>query len=219
MIKLEDSQISQILPGAIKDMPEIRAMSYAINRAMKKMVHYSKLISVYAVIDELPEEMLNLLAVELRAQYYDTDLDIEKKRTIVKNTLLWYRKAGTPAAVKELIAVVFGTGEITEWYEYGGEPYYFKITTNTTVEEGAIAEFEKIINKVKNARSHLEAIELLRETKVDSYVGAVLVTQGKSVAKETEIEQPIELTREHWETAMSCEIIITQGKSVIVEEE
>lgn len=219
MIKLEDSQITHILPGAVKKTVEVQAMSHAINNAVRKLLDYSKMISVYAVTDNLPEKILDLLAVELRSQYYDENLDIEVKRAIVKSTLLWYRKAGTPAAVQELIATVFGIGEVTEWYEYGGEPYYFKITTNTVIEEDAIEKFEKIIRNVKNARSHLEAIELIRMAEVDAFVGNVLVTQGKSIVKETEISQPIELTREHWEVATVAGLLKMQGKSIIKEEE
>lgn len=216
MIKLEDSQISDILPGVIKDTPEVRALSYAINRAVKKMISYANMISVYAVIDDLPEEILNLLAVELRVQYYDADLDIDIRRKLIKNALLWHQKAGTKAAVQELIATIFGVGEVTEWYEYGGKPYCFKITTDITIEEGAIIQFEKIIDKVKNARSHLESIELIRQTRADGYVGAVLIAQGRSVIKEAE---QIEITREHLDVTMTCEILKTQGKAVITEEE
>lgn len=216
MIKLEDSQISDILPGVIKDTPEVRALSYAINRAVKKMISYANMISVYAVIDDLPEEILNLLAVELRVQYYDADLDIDIRRKLIKNALLWHQKAGTKAAVQELIATIFGVGEVTEWYEYGGKPYCFKITTDITIEEGAIIQFEKIIDKVKNARSHLESIELIRQTRADGYVGAVLIAQGRSVIKEAE---QIEITREHLDVTMTCEILKTQGKAVTTEEE
>lgn len=184
MIKLEDSQIANILPGALKEMPEVQAISYAINKAIRKLNQYAKTTSVYAIIDDLPENILDLLAAELRTQYYDESVDIETKRQIVKNTLNWYHKAGTPAAVRELIKSILGNGEIIEWFEYGGEPYRFKIATNSVMEEDAIKKMEKLIGKVKNVRSHLEAIELIRMAETKTYIAAATVVHGRSVIKE-----------------------------------
>lgn len=161
MVNYKDSEIVQILPENIKNFPEVIALSYAISKAIKKLVDCTKNISVYAAVDELPEKMLNLLAVELRAQYYDEKLSIEQKRTIVKNALLWHEHAGTPYAVEEMIKAVFGTGEVKEWFEYGGEPGHFKIqTVNQSIVNTKAAEFMRILEKVKRKSAHLDEIEL-----------------------------------------------------------
>ena len=127
MIKYTESEMLQVMPEPLKYKAEVVALSYAIKRAIGKMVGYAERASVYAAIDKLPEDILDLLAVELRAQYYDEDMDISIKREIVKKTMLWYHRAGTPSAVEELISAVFGEGEISEWFEYAvktlGEEY------------------------------------------------------------------------------------------------
>ena len=41
-----------------------------------------------AVIDELPERILDVLAVELRTPYYQESMNLETKRNIIKRTLL-----------------------------------------------------------------------------------------------------------------------------------
>ena len=84
MIKLRDSQIAQILPDKLAEIPEVQALSFAISEGMKRFVDYCANISVYAEIDSLPEYALDLLASELNTQYYDTELPIEnngKKQT------------------------------------------------------------------------------------------------------------------------------------------
>ena len=158
MTNFIDSEILDILPENMKGAPENIALSYALKRAMQKWVEYANRTSVYAVIDSLPEKMLDVLAIELRTQYYDTSFSVEKKRNLVKNTMPWYNKAGTVAAVQEMIDNVFDSGVILEWYETGGKPGTFTISTTNTISPELVEEFNKVVRKVKNVRSHLENI-------------------------------------------------------------
>lgn len=182
MTNFEDSEIAQILPSNLKYDNNVQAISYAIKNALNKAIHYSKLISVYATIDNLPEQILDLIAVESRTQYYDENFKIETKREILKNTLIWYYKAGTSSAVEELVAIVFGEGEVKEWFEYDGDPYYFKIKTNATSTPDIDAFFSEMIHRVKNTRSHLEAIEIHREVEQPYYAGVGGLSQYKPAA-------------------------------------
>lgn len=172
MTRLTESEICQILPASLIGIPEVQALSFAIGNAVHKMIAYADLISINGMIDYLPESVLNLLAIELRSQYYDESMGIDTKREIVKKTILWYHHAGTPSAVQELIETIFGIGEVVEWFDYGGEPYRFKIKTNTVITEDAISRFNKIIKEVKNTRSHMEGIETQRNSKDELYVGS-----------------------------------------------
>lgn len=172
MISLYDSEIAEIMPSLMKKSPEVQALSYAISRQMKKIHNYVNNSMVYASIDTLPEEILDLLAVELRTQYYDETLEISVKRTLIKGTLLWYSKAGTPQAVAELVEAVFGEGEVEEWFDYGADPGYFKITTNAIMTPDMDTVFNKMINRVKNTRSHLQAVEIHRTIDQIIYFGA-----------------------------------------------
>ncbi len=162
MIEYKDSEITQILPDALC-APEVMAVSYAVNRAVKKLLLYSEKAGVYSVVDKLQDEELDLLAIELQTQYYDNNLNIEAKRGIIKSTMKWYSSAGTPAAVQELIEIVFGAGSVREWWEYGGIPYRFRVRAEAPLTESAIEKFTRIIQNVKNTRSRLEAVEVFRE--------------------------------------------------------
>ena len=122
---------------------------------------------------------MDLLAVELDTQYYDTSLPIDSKRNLIKGTLVWYMSAGTPSAVEELVTAVFGEGEVKEWYEYGGDPYFFKIETNAYLTPDINAQFAKMILRVKNARSHLEAIEIHRSVSAPARLGTSCITNNR----------------------------------------
>ena len=158
MISFFDSEILDILPDDFKKKPECIALSYALKRANQKLVKYTDKTSVYAVIDILPEKMIDLLAIELRTQYYDESFPIEKKRALVKNTMQWFHRAGTVSAVQEMIDNVFTSGTVLEWYETGGIPGTFTISTTNLITPELIEEFNKVVSSVKNVRSHLENI-------------------------------------------------------------
>lgn len=163
MVNLAKSNITDILPDYFTAMPEVKALSYAISNAIYRLLSYSNTTSIYSTLDSADDSVLDMLAAELDAQYYAPELDIESKRKIVKNAIVWYMSAGTPAAVEELITAVFGEGTIQEWFEYDDEPYYFKIKTNAQMTENMNAQFSSMLRKVINTRSHIRAIEIHRE--------------------------------------------------------
>lgn len=171
-IKLKDSNIDQVLPLWISEKPEIQALGYAIMKANQRALDLLEQSMVYAGIDRLPEKILDVLAIELRALYYEDDLDIEKKRNIIKNTLYLHSKAGTPEAVTQMIEYVFGGGVMAEWFEYGGEPYHFKVDTSAILTEDINEKFGKLIRRVKNIRSHLDQIVIKRSLESKTYIAA-----------------------------------------------
>lgn len=182
MISLYDSQITDVLPISIKNLPEVRSISYAVSNMNKKLINFSKKIALYNSIDTLDECILDILAVELRTQYYDESLDIKVKRKLIKNTLGWYMKAGTPSAVEELVEAVFGTGEVEEWFDFGGDPYTFRVTTNAELNPEGIEKFFKMINKVKNTRSHMDGLN-----KYEALKNSIYVANALSITKHTTI--------------------------------
>lgn len=171
-VKLRESSIDQILPLWLAEKPEVEALGYAIMKANQRMLDLLEKSMVYAGIDRLPEKILDVLAIELRAQYYEEDLEIESKRKIIKNTLYLYSKAGTPEAVTQMISQVFGGGVMAEWFEYGGEPYHFKVDTSAILSEDINEKFAKLIRRVKNIRSHLDQIVIERLLENKTYISA-----------------------------------------------
>lgn len=182
MIKYEDAEVVSVLPPFLKENTDVQAISHAIKMGIKKLISFSKATALYANIDVLSEELLDLLAMELRTQYYDEGLDMETKRQLIKNTLIWYEKAGTPAAVGELVATVFGEGKVEEWFEYGGDPYLFRITTNAALTPEMNTLFNQMVKQIKNARSHLESISITRTIRQPVYSGAGQASYMRSPA-------------------------------------
>lgn len=182
MINFYDGEIKDILPSNLMEDPAAQAFSYALREGTRLLNRYTQLCYVYCSIDTAPNDVVDLLAKELRTQYYSDALELDVKRGLVRNTLIWYMTAGTPAAVEELVGIVFGEGEVSEWFEYGGKPYWFKIKTNAILTEDMNTFFSDMIWRVKNTRSHIEAIEIHRTIEQTIYAGACCAPQYRPAA-------------------------------------
>lgn len=76
-------------------------------------------------------------------------MTLEIKRVLIRNSIRDHRKRGTPAAVEEITRHVFRDAHIQEWFEYGGEPYHFRILQDiTSDDESAAAD---VMNRLRNA--------------------------------------------------------------------
>lgn len=163
MIKFTEGGLIDIWPE--KD-PEIQALSYALQQQFKKLKSYADKTQCYSDVDDLDEEILDYFAVEMRSMYYEQNLEIERKREIVKNTLKWYTYAGVPATVAEMVSVVFGVGKIVEWFNYDEPPFTpgtFDIITSARLTPDIIEQLNAMIRKSKNVRSHIRKATIVRD--------------------------------------------------------
>ena len=107
----------------------------------------------------LPDEILDLLAVELKTQYYREDLPQDTKRELIRQTIPWYMQAGTPSVIREYLGTVFDGGKTEEWFSYGGKPYYFRAYVYAESHEIPLGYGEEVKQQIlayKNVRSWLE---------------------------------------------------------------
>ncbi|MCD8207429.1 MAG: phage tail protein [Bacteroidales bacterium] len=171
MIDYYDGQITDLMPPSYSSEATVKALSAALRAGTRILRQYAQYAYVYCSIDTLPDEILDMLAIELRTQYYSDQFDIETKRALIRNTLTWYMYAGTPMAVEELIDIIFGSGEVKEWFEYGGTKYGFAIITDELLTDVAFDYFFEMVKRVKNTRSHLMAIVAERESEHTVHAG------------------------------------------------
>ena len=166
MIRITEGGLADLWPE--QDV-EIQALSYAIKQALDAARKAADTTQIYANISKVPEDILDHLAVELRTMYYDQAFDIETKRTIIEKTLKWFTKAGTVSAVKELLTVAFGSGDLKEWFDYGGDPKHFNavlpIGDGQAVE--SMIKFRSLIESIKNVRSRLDDLIFEEKTRIE----------------------------------------------------
>lgn len=144
--------------------PEVQALSHAIKLGVYMLINNAEKAMVYCGVDYLDGSALDLLAAELRTQYYDTSFPVEKKRELVKNTLLWHQRAGTAGTVSDLAKAVYGEdATISEWFEYSGEPYTFMVSAHDRLSPESVNLFNDILKNAKNIRSRLTMVGISRD--------------------------------------------------------
>ncbi|MDD3251755.1 MAG: phage tail protein I [Lachnospiraceae bacterium] len=194
MIKYRDGEPADLLPPYLRGRPEVMAISYACRMAMAKFLDISVISRMYGDVDSMPEYILDYMATELNAQYYSETMSLEVKRNIIKNAIAWKMKAGTKAAVQELVSVIFGDGEVTEWNEFEGEdgtPGTFDITTSATMTQDSVEQFADLIEKTKNATSHLRYVSARHELETVFAVAANLAqTTEARIINDVNINNP-----------------------------
>lgn len=139
---------------------------------------------LYASIEEMPEKCLDLLAYDLHVDWYDYDYTVETKRKIIKNSVKVHQNMGTKYAVETVLRDIYSTAEIEEWFEYGGEPYTFRITVgigNKGLDENTSKKIENSMRFYKNERSHCSGIHYSLESGRAGIYAAGLPKMGSSL--------------------------------------
>lgn len=166
MIKLTDARLTDALPKTLAEQPWVQALAEASRKMRRRVMAYADRTRLFCDIDEASEEALDALAVELQTPLYKNDYPLTVKRQIAKNSMLYYIRSGTRGAVEELLADIYQGAEVEEWFEYGGEPNYFRAAidisrTTVPVVEMPPAELESWLYSVKRASSALESLSYM----------------------------------------------------------
>lgn len=150
---------TRALPQTLKNDESIFAFGRVIAGELQENIRLSRLNIIYARIDELEEPLLDVLAHDFHVDWYDPDSPPEVKREIIKESVRVHKRLGTKYAVESVVRAYFGSGEVREWWEYGGEPHHFKIISgNPNITDEQAARFFHILEVVKRKSSWLETI-------------------------------------------------------------
>lgn len=159
MISIHEVSVLDLLPPNLQSDPDMIAASKAVDAEFSLVVNEVKQCILLPNLDALSSDVVDLLAWQMHVDFYDNTLPIEVRRELVRNSIRWHRRKGTPSAVEELISTVFDSGQVLEWFDYGGDPYMFQvITTNESVTMDRAEEFIRALDSVKNKRSWLEKV-------------------------------------------------------------
>ena len=163
MVKdIQKVSLLDILPDSILADKKIQATAIALDTELQRVTEAVTQVLHLPRLDVLPEAVVDLLAWQWHVDFYEPiSMDLEIKRKLVKESIAWHRIKGTPAAVEKVISTVFGKSSVQEWFEYGGEPYRFRITAsgfNHT--EKNTKDIIRAVEMTKNTRSRLEGITI-----------------------------------------------------------
>lgn len=181
---LQNVDLLALQTTQMKQDPTTIAMCSSLNPKFRELGTDIKSVLIYSQIDDLDDAATDELAYEMHVDFYDSSLDLEIKHQLVKNSLRWHRMKGTPAAVEEAAQKVFGRSWVTEWFEYGGQPYYFKVNVEATNRGASQQDFillEKLVDAYKNKRSWVELINIILSVNSGVYFGSC-ITSGEEIS-------------------------------------
>ena len=163
VIDLYNGELHDILLGTpFSGDIDTECLSYALKKAVQAIIDLADASEVTAMVDNLPEHILDVLAVENGIVWYDPDADIDVKRNLIKSATNVHMQLGTKKAVEQVCNDYYGDSEVLEWFEYGGTPGHFKV--NVLSEDIHIEipdKFVEILRKVKRQSAIMDGIDFV----------------------------------------------------------
>ena len=136
------------LPDSLKYDPKILTLSKIMSDELLKVSNEINNVVIYARIDYLPENILDIIAYDLKVDWYDYSWPIDVKRATIKDSVKIHKRLGTPYAVNTAIGNLHPNSEIEEWFDYEGKPHRFRIVLDTTNSRLNI-DIDQILKAVK----------------------------------------------------------------------
>ena len=171
MNNIEDYFIHKNLPQSL-DKENVQEVAKVVDDTLLSFDKTIAEVLIYPAIDMLGSELINTLAIQMHCDFYDDTLPLAVRRNLVKNSIAWHRIKGTPAAVEQMIQTVYQTGVVEEWFDYGGEPFFFKVNLgDSQITTQKIKNLIKMINVSKNVRSWLEVLRFSKSIDIIRYLG------------------------------------------------
>ncbi len=175
-----------IMPPALTHDKSIMALAAADAEALAVRLEEIDRVRIISNIDGLDEAVLDILARDFKVDWYDPGYSLEEKRRTLKNSWRVHKTLGTRAAVETAISAIYPETTVEEWFEYGGEPYHFRLRINLANDSGDITKQRRVfqrLNFYKSLRSHVDEVKyFLKPEKVWAYAGAAFMGSRREAA-------------------------------------
>lgn len=167
--------MANLAPSVVQQVPHLDALETVFAQRFTALEGQRVLVML---VDVVPENMLPLLAEQWDLTGdagYNLATTADARRALVKDAIKIHRIHGTPAAIERAFALIGLHATVTEWFEYGGQPGYFKVSA-IQADAPSSAQWQqmrRLIRINQNVRSWLEAISVQAQTVGgDTYTGA-----------------------------------------------
>lgn len=174
MSDVSRKSILSVFPSALADKQKLAEV---VANELISLYNDNDLLRIYTRIDELDEALLDILAYDFKIDWWDENLTLAEKRRTVKDHFAVHRSLGTVGAVERAVSAIYAT-KVSQWHDYGGAPYHYKLVADTAGEMPDNGKFSAIIDKreyYENLRSVLDAVTfVVKRSTPKMYAGAAL---------------------------------------------
>ena len=185
-----------IVPPALTHDPAMMARAAADAEALTARLTEIDKVRVISNIDGLEEAVLDILARDFKVDWWDPEYSIEEKRRTLKGSWRVHKTLGTKAAVETAISAIYPHTRVLEWWEYGGEPYHFRLNIDITSDSGDRVRQRRVLERLnfyKSLRSHNDGVRYFLVPEKSWAVAGGLFAGSREIDRAT-IKVP-ELTR------------------------
>lgn len=126
--------------------------------------------------ERCPVALLSWLAWALSVDNWNTDWPEKIKRTVIAQSIEVHRRKGTIGALRRALGALGHGIRVSEWYQYDGRPYRFRLDVELIDRGLSYAEQSEILlttEQVKNVRSWLYALIIYLTSHCPLYYAAV----------------------------------------------
>lgn len=172
MIRQNALKTIMFVPEFLQSNPDVIALTTVIDNRIRDISNRLDRLELLKRIEDgvLTNEEIELLLWERHVDYFDEDLSKEQKIDLIKNSITAHYKKGTKANLEKVLKIIFGSFTLLEWFEYGGEPYHFKVVINDFVpSQTIIQKLNRTVAEYKNTRSCFEGIMVKKSRDVNIY--------------------------------------------------
>lgn len=156
MTDFEDLDLSNLLPKEFSQDPSAHALIESMGEVLQYI--HKKVSTIDPLVPEAGKR-LDFTAGERRVDFYDEGVSDERKRELIRRSDDIHRKKGTPFAVETVLSTILEKSEVLEWFQYGGQPFRFKITIDTPIpDEKGLPNVFRLINRHKRKTALLESL-------------------------------------------------------------
>ena len=159
---LTAENLLRALPEVLRNDESMQDLAASVAQVLAGRPDEIQRLAIYPRIDELPEEMLDILAYDFKVDWWDADYSLEEKRRTLKDSWRVHRMLGTKAAVVTAISAIYPDTQLQEWFEYEGQPYHFRLLIDATFDDVDPIKHQRVLDRVayyKNLRSTMDEIE------------------------------------------------------------
>ena len=179
-MKLNNLEFIRLLPQFMRDDDAVKGLAAGIDSIVPGLTASIARLTTWNHIDKLSESDLDELAWELNVPWYDTTASLAIKREVIKSSDQIHARLGTKWAVENVIRTYFGSGFVSEWWEYGGEPGHFQVnSSNPSLNNERFNEFLHLLAKVKRASAKLDSVVISLSGELPLWCGVALHEVGK----------------------------------------
>jgi len=182
-MELQDDDILHFVPEFMRSDPAVISLAAWTSGIVRRLFAQARLLTLWDKIDSLMDAELDELAWALDISWYASSAPHSEKVSVIRCSEVIKARIGTPFALETVMQSVLGSGTVIEWYEYGGDPYHFKLLVNAEDGDPANPALLRLLNAVKRESAWFDGLEAVIRISSAAYIGTGIVEESQTIIR------------------------------------